>query len=219
MIGGALIFLCLIALLGFSQHIYAMTGSGTIADPYRVMTPGDLDAVHLDLSANYRLVKDIDLTEYLSNDNPGYNNGKGWLPIGNPEDGGFAGSADGCMIYNCVALGFTIEGKAAPRRIASKSNGKDVLLSNNYANSAMITTPASAPTKGHDKDDGQDLAYADALGTSFWTTEANWLNGVAWDSSVWEISDGVLPLLRDCGASLELDLTLRQSGFICVRVR
>lgn len=59
-----------------------MTGSGTIGDPYIIMTRADLEAVDHHLAAYYELGADIDLA------------GSDWTPIGVHADP-FAGSFDG----------------------------------------------------------------------------------------------------------------------------
>ena len=48
-------------------------GSGTVADPYQVATPAQLDSIRNDLQSNYILIGDIDLTGYTLNP-------VGWLP-------------------------------------------------------------------------------------------------------------------------------------------
>jgi hypothetical protein len=65
-------------------------GSGTEADPYRVATPADLDAVRLYPGAHFQQVADIDLGQ------PPWNEGEGWSPIGTGVAGGqFSGYYDG----------------------------------------------------------------------------------------------------------------------------
>src|SRR5690606_31762935 len=51
-------------------------GHGSSEDPWQVATPGQLFALRGDLLAHYRLVADIDL------DTAPWNEGAGWLPIG-----------------------------------------------------------------------------------------------------------------------------------------
>jgi hypothetical protein len=76
-------------------------GSGTEDDPYQIGTPEQLALLHRDLEAYYVLIADIDLKDYLSKDGKGYNDGKGWEPIGS-EDRPFTGFFDGngCVISN-----------------------------------------------------------------------------------------------------------------------
>lgn len=63
-----------------------MSGSGTENDPYLVKTPDDLFDIRNDLSACYKMANDIDLTEWIAEENPT----NGWAPID-----GFAGTFDG----------------------------------------------------------------------------------------------------------------------------
>ena len=54
-----------------------------------IYTAADLDSIDDSieaLSGYYILMNDIDLTEYLSEDGAGYNDGKGWTPIGSYVD-------------------------------------------------------------------------------------------------------------------------------------
>lgn len=62
-------------------------GSGTAVDPYQIATAEQLDAVRENLSANYKLVADIDLSAYVAPGGGGYNEGKGWDPIGKVTPG------------------------------------------------------------------------------------------------------------------------------------
>ena len=76
-------------------------GKGTKEEPYLISTPQQLSAIRNNLSANYKLVNDIDLTYDTSNANGDfYNNGKGWETI---EDT-FSGSLDG---NNKIITGIT----------------------------------------------------------------------------------------------------------------
>lgn len=62
-------------------------GTGISGDPYLIATPQQLDAVRDDLTAHYKLVDDIDLSTYVASGGEGYNDGKGWEPIGTMDDG------------------------------------------------------------------------------------------------------------------------------------
>lgn len=72
-----------------------VSGSGTIGDPFILTSFADLEligTVGYSLSAYYRLGADIDMS---ATQDPGYNGGSGWLPIGdsvNPFTGGFDGA-------------------------------------------------------------------------------------------------------------------------------
>jgi len=67
-----------------------MLGSGTLGDPYIIQDVNDLQDMNLDLAAHYVLGNDIDASETLT-----WNDGEGFVPIGNFVDGPFTGSIDG----------------------------------------------------------------------------------------------------------------------------
>jgi hypothetical protein len=70
-------------------------GSGTAEDPYRISTAVHLDAVRTQLTSNFLITNDIDLKDFLSENGPGYNEGRGWLPIGDVYASAFRGILDG----------------------------------------------------------------------------------------------------------------------------
>ena len=78
-----------------SENI-CFSGDGSSENPYIITTAKELDAARENLSANYKLGNDIDLTEYLSESGDGYVkwNESGWEPIGSP-DKPFTGNFDG----------------------------------------------------------------------------------------------------------------------------
>jgi len=57
-------------------------GSGTIECPYHISTPEDMNNIRNCLKGNFIQLNDIDLGNYLSESGAGYNDGKGWDPIG-----------------------------------------------------------------------------------------------------------------------------------------
>ena len=65
-------------------------GSGTTNDPYLITTANELNQTRNNLEACYKLMRDIDLTEWLSENNPS----QGWMPIG-AKDEPFKGKFDG----------------------------------------------------------------------------------------------------------------------------
>lgn len=65
-------------------------GSGTKDDPYLITTANELNQTRNNLEACYKLMRDIDLTEWLSENNPS----QGWMPIGAKDDP-FKGTFDG----------------------------------------------------------------------------------------------------------------------------
>lgn len=75
-------------------------GAGTEADPFRIKTPGDLDDIRNYLGSthrdkHYEFQNDIDLQDYLSTGNPGYNEGAFWEPIGTDFSTSFRGTLNG----------------------------------------------------------------------------------------------------------------------------
>ncbi|WP_158602434.1 S-layer homology domain-containing protein [Cohnella endophytica] len=62
--------------------------------PIPISTAVELDAIRNNLSGNYILMADINLTSYLSSTGAGYYGGRGWIPIGNTFNT-FTGQFDG----------------------------------------------------------------------------------------------------------------------------
>ena len=58
-------------------------GSGTEEDPYQVSTPEQLNEVRNYLDKHFIQINDIDMTDATSEGGVYYNNGEGWIPIGN----------------------------------------------------------------------------------------------------------------------------------------
>ena len=86
-------------LLTVNMAVKAQTfsgGSGTIADPYIISTPEQLNQVRNHLSAHFKLANNIDLTEFLVTVGAGYNQWgeQGWEPIGT-NSAAFRGSFNG----------------------------------------------------------------------------------------------------------------------------
>lgn len=82
----------------FRDHSFTQ-GEGTIDSPWQISTPQQLAELNYYLGESFResyfiLTGDIDLTDYLTEGNAGYNEGKGWIPIGNSENS-FEGFLDG----------------------------------------------------------------------------------------------------------------------------
>lgn len=128
----AAMFLCCIATT-FAQ--FSGSGSGTENDPYLILNPIQLNQLrnYLNQSGVYfKLMADIDLTEYLEDENPS----QGWQPVGSSSaafkgivDGngktisnlwikrantdyvGFFGNTDGATIKNLKIVATTIVGK------------------------------------------------------------------------------------------------------------
>ena len=73
------------------QAQFSGKGSGTEKDPYQVTNADELFEVRNDLSAYYKVMEDIDLSAWITENSPNY----GWAPIGTdslPFMGGFDGN-------------------------------------------------------------------------------------------------------------------------------
>ena len=66
-----------------SISAFALSGTGTEADPYLVSTPSDISLMHNDLDGYYKLTADIDMAAVE------------FEPIGNESEGAFTGTIDG----------------------------------------------------------------------------------------------------------------------------
>jgi len=99
----AIISILILSLLLMTGRLFAQFagGSGTSADPYQITTPTELNNVrnylgHTNSELSFKLMNDIDLTDYLSNGGAGYSlwGGDGWMPIGSTTTA-FYGKFDG----------------------------------------------------------------------------------------------------------------------------
>lgn len=81
----SLLLLCALCTLGASAQ-FSGQGSGTSDDPYQITNADELFEVRNALSASYKLMNDIDLTDWIAENNPT----QGWNPIRE-----FSGTFDG----------------------------------------------------------------------------------------------------------------------------
>lgn len=72
-----LIFIWLLCMTINMQAQFSGSGSGTEDDPYLITTEDDLFDMRNNLSAHYKLMNDLDLTEWIAEENPR----QGWDPI------------------------------------------------------------------------------------------------------------------------------------------
>ncbi len=77
-------------------------GSGTEEDPYQVATPEQLNNVRNHLDANFIQINDIDMSAATSEGGIFWNDGNGWMPIGNASKK-FTGSYNGAE-YSITGL-------------------------------------------------------------------------------------------------------------------
>jgi len=91
----AFVFIVVAAFIGalmlplVPQPVYAMTGSGTVGDPYIIYNVTDLQDMNLALGAYYELGNDIDAWDTVT-----WNGGAGFAPVGDLATP-FTGSLDG----------------------------------------------------------------------------------------------------------------------------
>ena len=85
-----LFLLCLLLFAIGVQAQFSGSGAGTANDPYQITDAYELSEVRNDLAASYKLMNDIDLTEWINDNNPT----SGWAPIGIPT-APFTGTFDG----------------------------------------------------------------------------------------------------------------------------
>ena len=116
----AALFLCCMA-TSFAQ--FSGSGSGTESDPYLILNPIQLNQLRNFLNQSgvyFKLMADIDLTEFLEDENPD----QGWQPVGNSSSAAFKGVLDG--------NGKTISG------LWIKRSGTDNIGLFGYTDGAMI---------------------------------------------------------------------------------
>ena len=70
-------------------------GSGSSENPWKITTAEQLNHVRRHLNGHFKMQEDINLSDLLSEGKPGYNDGKGWEPIGTDYDSRFTGSFNG----------------------------------------------------------------------------------------------------------------------------
>jgi hypothetical protein len=110
---------------------------------------------------------------------------------------------NGGTIRNTVALNPTVSAERRPiGRITAEMQGE---LTCNYAQDTMVVFLHSEGrdkmiNPGLDTEDGASITSTQWNTASWWTNAANWYtaNGnLAWDTSVWDIASGRLPLLQN----------------------
>lgn len=74
----------------FSSYAFTGKGGGTEKDPYQITNADEFFEIRNELDAYYKLMNDIDLADFIKEDNPTF----GWAPIGNATTP-FTGTLDG----------------------------------------------------------------------------------------------------------------------------
>jgi hypothetical protein len=89
------LLVCTFFMTPFTMQAQFSGGNGSVSNPYIITTAAQLDILGGSyLSLHYKLGNDIDLAPYLAEGQPGYNDGAGWIPIGNSVNS-FTGSFNG----------------------------------------------------------------------------------------------------------------------------
>ena len=108
------------------------------------------------------------------------------------QSGGIVGDVDTTSIKNCVGLNTTIQGDPSNSgRILGHSFGGS--LSNNYARSDMLVNGWATTSTSITSINGAGITSDEYFTATWWTTSA------AWDTSIWDITDGKLPTLKNVG--------------------
>ncbi|MCL1901176.1 MAG: hypothetical protein FWG51_02125 [Firmicutes bacterium] len=136
---------------------------------------------------------------------------------GKTEGGSYVGGIVGDIVHsadkvvNCVALNPSVSGSSYTGRVAG--NNKGTLLKN-YAYSGMQDKDGDIiwNNKFHNQINGQDLDFEKMFSGDFWEDEENFCNA-AFDTDVWGIKDGNLPILKNIKYAQDADNShLRQNG-------
>ena len=116
---------------------------------------------------------------------------------------GYSGLSDvffpGCYIKNCVAANNSVTAVMICNRIVA--DGLPSVLTNNYANSAMLLNGMPATAGTHNNNDGASVETSTLKTLNFYSNANNWLNGSAWSigtpTSIWNICEYVsMPLFK-----------------------
>ncbi|OME79090.1 hypothetical protein BK120_22600 [Paenibacillus sp. FSL A5-0031] len=138
-------------------------GTGSVEDPYIVTTPEQLDSVRNYYSVNFKLGSNIDLTDYLSEGEGGYNDGQFWKPFGN-----FFGTFDGD--------GYVIKGLRTNRnenyvglfgQVAAGSFIKNIGLENVDIIGGMFTGGLVGGLRGSTSEVSNSYVTGDVKGTNY----------------------------------------------------
>ncbi len=104
--------------------------------------------------------------------------------------GGVVGYVSSSTVQNNVALNYSVSGSSDVGRVAGqKGYGK---VENNYAYSGMT---GGGSDKAHDGLDGEDKSADEINEVGFWTAISGFT--VDWNTTVWDIETGKLPILKD----------------------
>ncbi|MBQ9560471.1 MAG: Ig-like domain-containing protein [Bacteroidaceae bacterium] len=133
-----LLAVCMLCSLGVSAQ-FSGAGSGTSSDPYQITNAEQLFEVRNSLSAYYKLMNDIDLTEWIAAESPS----QGWTPIGTtttPFSGIFDGnnkSIKGLYINKPSVDYVGLIGYATACTISNICLVNPIVIGNNYVGTVL----------------------------------------------------------------------------------
>lgn len=174
----AALFLC--SLLTFAQ--FSGSGSGTESDPYLILNPYQLSQLRNYLNQTgvyFKLMSDINLTDYLNDENPS----QGWQPIGSTHKAAFKGILDG--------NGKTISG------LWIKRTGTDNVGFFGYTIAATITNLKIVATTIEGKNNVGGISGSGSDTTISGCTFSGSVSGVSYIGGYVGKSDAVMNLSND----------------------
>lgn len=133
----------------------------------------------------------------------------GTVSGGDSAVGGVVGVANVAAVQNCAALNLSVAGAEDVGRVVGVKYS-NATLTNNYAYSGMavpVNGSAKTITAAASGTDGANMNVVEANTASFWTTPGNWYTS-PWDSAVWLLADGKLPILTGVGGNQSGDAGL-----------
>ncbi|MCL2638046.1 MAG: hypothetical protein FWD48_06695 [Oscillospiraceae bacterium] len=115
---------------------------------------------------------------------------------GTQNVGGIVGSNSTGSTINCAALNSAITRSSGDLTTFGRVTGWSTgTLTNNYANSSMTLPSDITPNSAFNSIHGFGTNIANFNIATAWTGASSWSGG-AWSSTIWDIADGRLPLLR-----------------------
>lgn len=212
--------LLLITLLSFSLNISVSAdsvfdgGDGTINNPYIITTADQLYEVRYNLDKHFIQMKDIDLSSATSEGGDYYDNGSGWLPIGDSSNS-FTGTYNG--------NGYSIKGMNINRTstyslyvgLFSSVTGcvKNLTIENCSITATASGTYGSVYCGGLSavmKDDAQiiNCSVTGSITTS--STYSSLVGGIIGNTSGGTVS--TIKIIKDCSTDLTLNVTAKASS-------
>ena len=119
--------------------------------------------------------------------------------VGHSRVGGVVGNTGpNSIIKNCVALNKEVNSTQNNNTLIGRVVG-DFWISTLTNNFALVNMTSNVIFQTSGNRGGIDITATQAKTASFWTTTTpNW---TGWDTTIWDISDGRLPILRNVGGN------------------